>query len=41
LCTWHGGRTPCETLFAFLLERETKEAILRRFDLPTIERYFP
>jgi hypothetical protein len=27
--------------FEFLLEREPKEAILSRFTLPTIERYFP
>ncbi|MEX2662007.1 MAG: hypothetical protein WD227_08755 [Vicinamibacterales bacterium] len=27
--------------FQFLLEREPKEAILQRFELPTIERYFP
>lgn len=27
--------------FAFLLEREPKESILARFDLPVIERYFP
>ena len=27
--------------FAFLLEREPKEAIMRQFDLPVIERYFP
>jgi len=27
--------------FLFLLEREPKEAILRRFELPVIERYFP
>ena len=27
--------------FEFLLEREPKEAILSRFSLPTIERYFP
>ena len=37
--------TPPETLldasFRFLLEREPKEAILARFDLPIIERYFP
>ncbi len=25
----------------FLLEREPKESILRRFDLPVIARYFP
>ena len=36
--------TPEELLkasFAFLLEREPKESILRRFELPVIERYFP
>ena len=36
--------TPEELLdasFRFLLEREPKEAILGRFELPTIERYFP
>lgn len=27
--------------FAFLLEREPRESILRRFELPIIERYFP
>jgi len=27
--------------FAFLLEREPRESILRRFELPVIERYFP
>lgn len=27
--------------FAFLLEREPREAILREFDLPVIGRYFP
>jgi hypothetical protein len=27
--------------FAYLLEREPREAILRRFELPVIERYFP
>ena len=30
-----------EASFEFLLEREPKESILRRFDLPAIERYFP
>lgn len=30
-----------EASFAFLLEREPKEAILSRFELPVIERYFP
>ena len=38
------GSTPealLEAAFAFLLAREPKEAILSRFDLPVIERYFP
>ena len=38
------GSTPEELLeaaFAFLLARESKEAILGRFDLPVIEQYFP
>jgi hypothetical protein len=38
------GSTPealIEASFAFLLEREPKEAILSRFELPVIERYFP
>jgi len=30
-----------EASFRFLLEREPKEAILTRFELPVIERYFP
>jgi MFS family permease len=30
-----------EESFRFLLEREPKESILRRFDLPVIARYFP
>jgi hypothetical protein len=40
-----GGRTPPDALvreaFVFLLEREPKESILRRFDLMVIGRYFP
>lgn len=38
------GATPealIEASFHFLLEREPKEAILARFELPVIERYFP
>ena len=38
------GTTPerlLEASFEFLLEREPKEAIMARFDLPVIERYFP
>jgi hypothetical protein len=30
-----------EESFRFLLEREPKEAILPRFELPVIARYFP
>jgi hypothetical protein len=30
-----------EASFRFLLEREPKEAILGKFELPVIERYFP
>lgn len=40
-----GGRATAEELlrrsFEFLLEREPKESILARFDLPVIGRYFP
>jgi hypothetical protein len=38
------GSTPeqlLEASFEFLLAREPKEAILARFELPIIERYFP
>jgi hypothetical protein len=39
------GRCPPEDLvrasFEFLLQREPKESILARFDLPVIGRYFP
>ncbi len=41
----YGGEVVAERLieasFEFLLEREPKESILSRFDLPVIERYFP
>lgn len=40
-----GGRVSAETLieksFEFLLERESNTSILRSFDLPVIQRYFP
>jgi hypothetical protein len=40
-----GGRADPDTLvsesFRFLLERESKESILRSFDLTVISRYFP
>lgn len=41
----YGGGAEAEDLlresFRFLLEREPKEAILRRFEISVIERYFP
>lgn len=40
-----GGKVSEEELvrrsFEFLLERESKESILSRFELPVIARYFP
>ena len=39
-----GRQTPerlLEAAFRFLLDREPKESILSRFELPVIERYFP
>ena len=38
------GGTPDDLVrrsFEFLLARESKDSILRRFDLPVIGRYFP
>lgn len=34
-------RTLVRESFRFLLERESRESILSRFDLPVISRYFP
>ena len=40
-----GGKVPAEKLieksFEFLLEREPQTNILKTFDLPEIQRYFP
>ena len=40
-----GGHVSIETLversFEFLLEQESNSSILRSFDLPIIQRYFP
>lgn len=40
-----GGQAEAEELvrrsFEFLLEREPKESVLSRFELPVIARYFP
>ena len=37
----HAPERLVEAAFRFLLDREPKEAILRRFDLSVISRYFP
>jgi hypothetical protein len=36
-----GGEAVIEASFRFLLDRESKESILRRFDLTVIGGYFP
>jgi hypothetical protein len=44
LARYAPGATPealIEASFEFLLAREPKESILRAFELPVIERYFP
>jgi hypothetical protein len=45
LVRYGGPRPDAQALvhesFVFLLEREGRESILRRFDLPVVERYFP
>jgi hypothetical protein len=41
---WARGRSVedlVEDSFAFLLQREPKESILKQFDLSAIQRYFP
>lgn len=41
---WGRGRSADDLVrdsFAFLLQREPKESILREFDLSVIKRYFP
>jgi len=41
---WRRGRSAEELVrdsFGFLLERESKESILKEFDLSVIQRYFP
>ena len=41
---WRRGRSAEDLVrdsFGFLLERESKESILRAFDLSAIKRYFP
>jgi hypothetical protein len=41
---WARGRSADDLVrdsFAFLLQREPKESILREFDLSVIQRYFP
>ena len=41
LAAGHGCEALLEESFRFLLEREPKEAILPRFELQVITRYFP
>lgn len=44
LARWGRGRSVEEVVrdsFNFLLARESKESILRQFDLSVIKRYFP
>jgi hypothetical protein len=44
LTRWGQGQTPEELVrrsFEFLLQRESKESILREFELSVIQRYFP
>jgi hypothetical protein len=44
LARWGGGSTLEELVrrsFEFLLKREPKDSILRRFDLSVIQQYFP
>jgi hypothetical protein len=44
LARWGAGRSVDELVrrsFEFLLQREPKESILRKFDLALIQRYFP
>jgi hypothetical protein len=41
LAKGQGGAALVEAAFAFLLDREPKEAILARFNLSVISRYFP
>jgi len=41
---WGRGQTPEELIrrsFEFLLQRESRESILREFDLSVIQCYFP
>ena len=37
----HAPEAVIDAAFRFLLDREAKESILARFDLATIQRYFP
>ncbi len=37
----HAPERCIEAAFRFLLDRESKESILRRFDVTVISRYFP
>lgn len=43
LTTGHtvGGEAFVQAVFEFLLERESKESIMSRFDVSVVTRYFP
>jgi hypothetical protein len=41
LAAGHTAEHCLEAVFRFLLDREPKEAILRRFDVSVVVRYFP
>ena len=41
LAPQRSGAALVEAAFAFLLDREPKEAVLARFDVSAISRYFP
>jgi hypothetical protein len=41
LASGHEGDKVVEAAFKFLLDREPKESILKRFDITAIARYFP
>jgi hypothetical protein len=41
LAAGHTAEHCLEAVFRFLLDREPKESILRRFDVSVVARYFP
>ena len=41
LAAGHAPEACVDAVFRFLLDREPKESILRRFDVAVVSRYFP